>query len=184
MLLWLSEGSERLVAHEAGAFVITPFWLCIVAGLVSVVQTLWHLLPHKYYWLEVWKKENGRCWLFLLCTISPQMKVFLYFANHWWNFSGWITKEYNLVEIQNNTAVFRKSKWKHFALWLLSTLSFFFTWHIVITIEKKIIHDSKYLLVPQLNFQPAVMENVKFLGRDQINTILLEMPQVGVWSHL
>lgn len=50
----------------------------------------------------------------------------------------------------------------------------------MITIEKKIIHDSKYLLVPQLNFQPAVMENVKFLGRDQINTILLEMPQVGV----
>lgn len=48
------------------------------------------------------------------------------------------------------------------------------------TVEEKIIHDSKYLLVPQLNFQPAVMENVKFLGRDQIDTILLDMSQVGV----
>jgi len=32
-----------------------------VAGLVSVAQTLWHLLPHTYYWLEVEKKENGSC---------------------------------------------------------------------------------------------------------------------------
>lgn len=88
------------------------------------------------------------------------------------------------MEIQKNTTVFRKSKWKLFALWLLSTLSFFSTWHIVTTIEKKIINDWKYLLVPQLTFHPDVMGNVKLFSRDQINTILSKTSHWGLKSFV